>query len=134
MCACSCSAHLVTGVSATGFGMKDVCAAYSGSKMGVCGLTCGDWLSADVVAFLGVLSTTIVAFNQVNPLAATLLVPQALWVAFATYLTFGLCELNPKVRPKSPLAHAASLACMSVAADWQPLRLLLVQVADGFSS
>lgn len=52
---------------------------------------------ADDILFLGVLSTTVVAFNAIDPLAATLLIPQALWVAYNTWINFQLCELNPKV-------------------------------------
>lgn len=56
-----------------------------------------DWALIDIIALLGVLATTIVSFNYVDPLAALLLVPYFAWTLYATYLNFFFCELNPKV-------------------------------------
>ena len=52
----------------------------------------------DIVLLLGTLATTIATFNAVDVRAAVLLVPYFIWVAFATWLNFSFCELNPKVQ------------------------------------
>jgi translocator protein len=50
---------------------------------------------ADVLALLGVLVATIVAFARIRALAAWLLVPYVAWVSFAAALNFAVWQRNP---------------------------------------
>ncbi|WP_373165689.1 TspO/MBR family protein [Agathobaculum sp. Marseille-P7918] len=47
-----------------------------------------------LVLLLALVTATIVAFRQINPTAAWLLVPYALWLLFATYLNAAIWLLN----------------------------------------
>ena len=47
-----------------------------------------------LLLLLALVAATIVAFRQINPTAAWLLVPYALWLLFATYLNAAIWLLN----------------------------------------
>lgn len=49
----------------------------------------------EVVVLEALIVATLVAFWRIRPLAGALLVPYALWVAFATTLTWAIWRLNP---------------------------------------
>jgi benzodiazapine receptor len=49
----------------------------------------------EVLILEALIVATFVAFWRVRPLAALLLVPYALWVGFATFLTFSVWQRNP---------------------------------------
>lgn len=51
--------------------------------------------SADITALLGVLGLTIVEFNKVDGVAATMLYPYLAWTLFATALTYNITMNNP---------------------------------------
>jgi tryptophan-rich sensory protein len=50
---------------------------------------------AEILLLLALILATIVLFGRINRLAAVLLVPYLLWVAFASALTFSTWRLNP---------------------------------------
>jgi len=52
---------------------------------------------AEVVLLEVLIVATMVAFWRVRPLAGALLVPYALWVAFATVLTAAVWRMNPSL-------------------------------------
>jgi tryptophan-rich sensory protein len=52
------------------------------------------WALVEIVALWLCIAATALAFRRVKPLAATLLVPYLLWVAFATWLNLGFWRLN----------------------------------------
>lgn len=52
---------------------------------------------AEVVLLEVLIVATLVAFWRVRPLAGALLVPYALWVAFATALTAAVWRMNPSL-------------------------------------
>jgi len=52
----------------------------------------------DITALIGVLAVTIIKFNEVDPLAAQLLIPYLGWTAFAAALTWNIYLNNPDVR------------------------------------
>ena len=49
----------------------------------------------DVVALLGLVVATVVAYARVDRPAAAMLVPYVLWVSFATALTIAVWQRNP---------------------------------------
>ncbi len=52
-------------------------------------------LALAVIALLWLaIVVTIVQFRAISPLAAYLLIPYLLWVSFASYLNFVICQLN----------------------------------------
>lgn len=55
----------------------------------------GELALAGIVLLLGLILATAAAFARVRPLAAALLLPYLLWVAFATALTATLWLRNP---------------------------------------
>ena len=55
----------------------------------------GALATAEVLILLALILATIVAFRRVSALAALLLVPYLLWVAFASALTWALWHSNP---------------------------------------
>ena len=57
----------------------------------------GAWAFADVLLLLALLMATVVLFRRVRPLAAWLLWPCLLWVAFASALTWAVWRANPGV-------------------------------------
>ncbi len=57
----------------------------------------GAWAFADVLLLLGLIVLTMVLFRRVRPLAAWLLVPYLVWVAFASALTWAVWQANPGV-------------------------------------
>lgn len=57
----------------------------------------GGWAFADVLMLLGLIVVTLVLFHRVRPLAAWLLWPYLLWVAFASALTWAVWRANPGV-------------------------------------
>lgn len=54
----------------------------------------GAWAFADVVLLLVLTAATLLAFARVHPLAAVLLLPYLLWIAFATALTHAVWKAN----------------------------------------
>jgi translocator protein len=50
---------------------------------------------AEIVLLLLLIAATMVVFHPIRPLAAVLLIPYALWVCFATLLTWTIWHLNP---------------------------------------
>ncbi len=53
------------------------------------------WLGVIIIlSLIGAIIWTILEFKKVSKLAAGLLVPYLVWVAFATYLTIGVALLN----------------------------------------
>ncbi len=52
---------------------------------------------AEIIILLLLIVATIAAFWRVKPLAAALLVPYLLWVAYAAALTYALWRANPQV-------------------------------------
>jgi tryptophan-rich sensory protein len=58
-----------------------------------------------ILGVLGALSSTIVAFHHVEPLAAVVLVPNWFFLVFATFLTFRLYQLNPQKSRRTNLTH-----------------------------
>ena len=59
------------------------------------GLQRPDLALIDIVLLLGLIVATLAAFRPVSPVAAALLLPYLLWVAFATALNLTLWRLNP---------------------------------------
>jgi translocator protein len=57
----------------------------------------GAWALADVLLMLALILLTIGLFRRVRPLAAWLLVPYLVWVAFASALTWAIWRANPGV-------------------------------------
>lgn len=57
----------------------------------------GAWAFADVLLLLLLIVATMVLFHRVRPLAAWLLLPYLLWVAFASALTWAVWQANPGV-------------------------------------
>ena len=57
----------------------------------------GRWAFIEVVVLWGAIVLTIVFFWRVRRAAALLLVPYLLWVSFASYLTFSVWKLNPRL-------------------------------------
>jgi len=55
----------------------------------------GDLAFAEVLLLEALILATMAAFWRVRPLAAGLLVPYALWVAFASMLTYSVWQRNP---------------------------------------
>lgn len=58
------------------------------------GLRRPSWALADIVVLLVMITVLIRMFGRFNRAAAALLVPYWLWVAFATYLNYGIWRLN----------------------------------------
>ncbi len=52
------------------------------------------WALADIMVLLTAIAATILAFNKVSRLAAILLIPYLVWVAFAAILNARLYQLN----------------------------------------
>jgi translocator protein len=50
----------------------------------------------EIVGLLGIIVATALAFRSVSSLAFWLMVPYALWVAFAALLNFKICQLNSR--------------------------------------
>ena len=50
---------------------------------------------AEIVLLLLLIAATMIVFRPIRPLAAALLIPYALWVCFATFLTWAIWHLNP---------------------------------------
>jgi translocator protein len=48
-----------------------------------------------VLALLALIGLTILAFRRIDPIAAALMLPYALWTCYATYLNAGFVLLNP---------------------------------------
>lgn len=57
----------------------------------------GAWAFADVLLLLLLIGTTMALFRRVRPLAAWLLLPYLVWVAFASALTWAVWRANPGV-------------------------------------
>lgn len=57
----------------------------------------GAWAFADVLLLLVLIVATIGLFRRVRPLAAWLMLPYLLWVAFASALTWAVWQANPGV-------------------------------------
>ncbi|MBD0321127.1 MAG: tryptophan-rich sensory protein [Gemmatimonadetes bacterium] len=57
----------------------------------------GDLALADVVLLELLIVVTMVAFWRVRPLAGALMIPYALWVAYATALTAAVWRMNPSL-------------------------------------
>jgi len=55
---------------------------------------CGALAFADIVLLFGLIVATLFAFAHVHPLAAVLLLPYLIWVAFATVLTHAVWRAN----------------------------------------
>jgi tryptophan-rich sensory protein len=55
----------------------------------------GALATAEVLILLALIAATIMAFRKVSGLAALLLAPYSLWVAFASALTWALWRSNP---------------------------------------
>lgn len=55
----------------------------------------GAWAAVEVLVLLALIVATIVAFSRKSRLAAALLVPYALWVGYASALTWALWRGNP---------------------------------------
>jgi len=55
----------------------------------------GDLALAEVVVLELLIVATMVAFWRVRPLAGALMIPYALWVAYATALTAAVWRMNP---------------------------------------
>jgi tryptophan-rich sensory protein len=51
---------------------------------------------AEILLLLALIVATSVAFMRIRPLAAALLGPYLLWVAFASALTYSVWQLNPQ--------------------------------------
>lgn len=62
------------------------------------GLRRPDLAFVEIIVFLASIVLTIIAFHPVSAAAAILLVPYAVWVAFASILNFSLWRLNPRRR------------------------------------
>lgn len=58
------------------------------------GLRRPDWALLEIVILLGAITLTAVEFRKVSRLAAALLVPYLLWVAYATSLNAAIVWLN----------------------------------------
>lgn len=58
------------------------------------GLRRPDWALIEIVPLLGFILWTVASFHRLDRLAAWLLAPYALWVAFAVYLNAGIVTLN----------------------------------------
>ena len=56
--------------------------------------------SIEIVAMFALICKTMVEFQKINPTAALLLVPYALWVGFASILTITITALNWSSKPK----------------------------------
>lgn len=57
----------------------------------------GAWAAVEVLVLLALIAATAVAFARSSRLAALLLVPYLLWVAYASALTWSLWQRNPAV-------------------------------------
>lgn len=57
----------------------------------------GGWAFAEVIVFWVLIALTCLAFWRIRPLAAALLLPYLVWVAFAAYLNWVLWRANPAV-------------------------------------
>lgn len=54
------------------------------------------WLAlANILLLDALVVATMLAFHRVRPLAAALLIPYLVWIAFATALTFSTWTRNP---------------------------------------
>ena len=55
----------------------------------------GGWAFVEAIAMWVAILATAIAFARVRPLAAALLVPYLVWVAYATALTWAVWRANP---------------------------------------
>jgi tryptophan-rich sensory protein len=57
----------------------------------------GAWAVVDILLLLGLLVATTVAFARIRKLAAWLMAPYLVWVAYATLLSYSVWQRNPQL-------------------------------------
>lgn len=57
----------------------------------------GMWAFGEIMVLWALILGAVIAFRRVRPLAGALLLPYLAWVTFASFLTYSLWRLNPRL-------------------------------------